>query len=114
MSWERSLKEVQTIRMIFDLYANKNMGFNKIAKTLNLQGVKKITRQNGTLDKWSDHQIRQIIDNPVYAGMIAFGRRKKEKIKGTKNEYHMIKTDDYILQNGQHNAIIDEELWNKT
>lgn len=107
-------EEAITIRMIFDLYANKNMGFNKIAKTLNLQGVKKITRQNGTLDKWSDHQIRQIIDNPVYAGMIAFGRRKKEKIKGTKNEYHMVKTDDYILQNGQHNAIIDEELWNKT
>ena len=107
-------EEAETIRMIFDLYANKNLGFNKIAKTLNLQGIKKITRQNGTLDKWSGHQIRMIIDNPVYAGMIAFGRRKREKIKGTKNEYHMVKTGDYILQNGQHNAIIDEELWNRT
>ena len=26
----------------------------------------------------------------------------------------MVKTGDYILQNGQHNAIIDEELWNRT
>lgn len=57
--------------------------------------------------------LRLIIDNPVYMGKIAFGRRTKEKIKGTKNEYHQAHQDDYILADGQHEAIISEELWNK-
>lgn len=57
--------------------------------------------------------MRMILDNPVYYGKIAYGRRKKEKVKGTKNEYHMVRQEDYILEDGQHEAIISEELWNK-
>ena len=31
------------------------------------------------------HFIRLILDNPVYCGKIAYGRRTREKVKGTKN-----------------------------
>lgn len=54
-----------------------------------------------------------IIDNPVYFGKIAFGRWTREKIKGTKNEYRQVHQDEYIIAEGQHEAIIDEELWSK-
>ena len=51
--------------------------------------------------------------NPVYCGKIAYGRRTREKVKGTKNEYKQVHADDYILEEGQHEGIVSEELWQK-
>lgn len=104
--------EADAVRIIFDKFANTNMGFTKIAKYLNLQGIEKISRANGSLTQWSTHFVRMIIDNPVYYGKIAFGRRAREKVKGTKNEYKQTPQENYILAEGQHEAIISEELWN--
>ncbi|MCQ4922167.1 recombinase family protein [Tissierella carlieri] len=103
--------EAEAVRIIFHKYVHGNMGFYKIANYLNLQGIQKVKRDNGTLTQWSTHFIRMIIDNPVYYGKIAFGRRTREKVKGTKNEYRQVHQDDYILADGQHDAIISEELW---
>ncbi len=105
--------EAKAVRMIFEKFAESNIGLGGVARYLNMQGIKKITRQNGTLETWSSHFIRLILDNPVYCGKIAYGRRKKEKVKGTKNTYRMVHADDYILEDGKHEAIISEELWNK-
>lgn len=105
--------EAEAIRIIFDKYVNGNMGFYKIANYLNLQGIQKIKRANGTLSQWSTHFVRMIIDNPVYSGKIAFGRRTREKVKGSKNEYRQVHQEEYILADGQHEAIISEELWQK-
>ena len=104
--------EADAVRIIFDKFANTNMGFTKIAKYLNLQGIEKISRANGSLTQWSTHFVRMIIDNPVYCGKIAFGRRAREKVKGTKNEYKQTPQENYILAEGQHEAIISEVLWN--
>ena len=51
--------------------------------------------------------------DPVYCGKIAYGRRTREKVKGTKNEYKQVHAEDYILEDGQHEGIISEELWQK-
>ena len=82
--------EAEAIRIIFDKFANSDVGLGGVAKYLNLQGIKKIPRQNGTLETWSSHFIRLILDNPVYCGKIAYGRRTREKVKGTKNEYKQV------------------------
>ena len=105
--------EAEAIRIIFDKFANTDVGLGGVAKYLNLQGIKKIPRQNGTLETWSSHFIRLILDNPVYCGKIAYGRRTREKVKGTKNEYKQVHAEDYILEDGQHEGIISEELWQK-
>ncbi len=104
--------EAVAVRIIFDKYLNGNMGFHKIANYLNLQGIQKVKRNNGTLSLWGTHFIRMIIDNPVYCGKISYGRRVREKVKGSKNEYKQIPQQDYIIAEGQHEAIISEELWN--
>ena len=54
-----------------------------------------------------------MLDNPIYCGKLAFGRRKNEKIPGTRNEYHIVKQKDYMLNDGIHEAIISEEMWNQ-
>ena len=104
--------EAEAVRIIFDKYLNGNMGFHKIANYLNLQGIQKVQRNNGTLSLWGTHFIRMIIDNPVYCGKISYGRRAREKVKGSKNEYKQVPQEDYIIAEGQHEAIISEELWN--
>ena len=48
--------------------------------------------------------IRAILKNPVYCGKIAFGRRKLEKIHGTRNEYHQVPQENYLLVDGLHEA----------
>jgi len=104
--------EAEAVRIIFDKYLKENMGFHKIANYLNLQGIQKIKRNNGTLSGWGTHFVRMIIDNPVYCGKISYGRRVREKVKGSKNEYKQIAQENYIIAEGQHEAIISEELWN--
>lgn len=106
-------QEAEVIRIIYEKFASSDIGYGKVARYLNLQGIKKIQRQNGTLSTWSGHFVRMVLDNPVYCGKIAYGRRTKEKVKGTKSEYRQVHTDDYILVDGEHEAIISQELWDK-
>lgn len=101
------------IRRIFELYTSSEIGLGGVANQLNLEGIRKIPRQNGTLEDWTGHFIKLILDNPVYYGKIAYGRRIKEKVKGTKNDYQMKRNDDYILTDGQHEGIVSEEVWEK-
>ena len=106
-------EEAKAVRIIYDKYVNDGMGFNSIAKYLNRQGISKIPRKNGTLTQWSAKLVKDIIDNPVYKGYIAYGRRTKEKVKGTSNEYRTVRQDDYIVAKGKHEPIISEELWDE-
>ena len=105
--------EAEAIRIIFDKYANTEVGANGIAKYLMQQGINKIERQNGKSPYFSASLVTKILDNPVYYGKIAFGRRKNEKVSGTRGTYHIVKQDNYMLCDGIHDAIIDEEMWDK-
>ncbi len=106
-------EEAESIRLIFDLYANTDMGSNKLAQYLVNLGITKPIRQNGKSPYYSANVIRNILKNPVYNGKIAFGRR--HTIVDSKTQKARItKSDSYILADGQHEALIDDELWEKT
>ena len=98
--------------MIFDKYINTTMGVNGIAAWLNQQGYQKKKRQNNTLNAFAASFIKGVLDNPVYCGKLAYGRRKNEKIPGKRNAYHIVKQDSYMLYDGIHEAIVSEEIWN--
>lgn len=89
------------------------MGYTGIARYLNLRGIKKTPRKKVDLAEFSACFIKKLIDNPVYCGKIAYGRRSREKVKGTKSEYRVVEKKDYCLVDGLHEGIVDEELWNK-
>ena len=105
--------EAEIIRIIYDKFVNTTMGMAAIATFLNNSGYKKKLRQNNTIEGFSTSFVKGVLDNPIYCGKLAFGRRKNEKIPGTRNEYHIVKQKDYLLSDGVHEAIISEEMWNQ-
>ena len=104
-------EEAEAIRVIYDQYVHTDIGANGIAKYLENHGIRKIPRQNGKNPLFDAHLIRLILKNPVYCGKIAYGRRKTEKVRGTRNEYKLVEQDNYLLADGQHEAIVSEEVW---
>ena len=106
-------QEAEIVRTIFDKFVNTNMGYTGIAKYLNLQGIKKTPRKKTDIEEFSAHFIKILLDNPVYCGKIAYGRRTREKVKGTKADYKVVNKQDFCLVDGLHEGIVDEELWAK-
>lgn len=104
-------EEAVAIRMIYEQYINTDLGANGIAKYLENHGIHKIARQNGKNPLFDASLIRKIIQNPVYCGKIAYGRRRTEKVHGTRNDYRQVYKDDYLLVDGIHEALISEEDW---
>ncbi len=103
--------EAEIIRVIYDKFIHTTMGAGTVAKYLNRQGYVKKKRQNGTLDAFTAHFVKIVLDNPIYCGKIAFGRRKTEKIQGSRNQFHVVKQEEYPVYDGIHEAIISEEDW---
>lgn len=103
--------EAEAIRIIFDKFVHTNLGYNGVVNYLNNNGIKKKARQNGYLTQFTTSTVKAILDNPVYYGKIAYGRRKTTKIEGTRNEYHVVAQKEFDVYDGRHKAIVDEQLW---
>lgn len=100
-------EEAEVVRIIFDKYIHTTMGSKKIADWLNAHGYFKTCRYNGKQEAFTSPFLIGVIDNPIYCGKLAYGRRRSEKNPGTRNQYRTVKTNDYML----HEAIISEEDW---
>lgn len=103
--------EKDIICLIFDQYIHTRKGTVGVAKYLNENGYTKKLRQNGTIPGFSETFVKKVIDNPVYMGKIAYGRRKTEKKVGTRNEMHVVEQSEFPIYEGEHEAIISEEDW---
>lgn len=101
--------EVEVIKIIFDKYINTTMGVAAIAAFLNESGYVKKKRQNNTIDGFAASFVKGVIDNSVYCGKLAYGRRKTEKVQGKRNEFHVVKQDEFMVVDGEHEAIISAE-----
>lgn len=104
-------EEAEVVRIIFDKYIHTTMGSKKIADWLNAHGYFKTCRYNGKQEAFTSPFLIGVIDNPIYCGKLAYGRRRSEKISGTRNQYRTVKTNDYMLYDGIREAIISEEDW---
>lgn len=103
--------EAKTIRRIFELFTTTPLGIAGIARTMTAEGYKKMIRHNGTTDKITAPFIKAVLDNPVYMGKIAYGRRRSERLDGKRNEFHTVKQSEYNVYPGLHEAIVSEETW---
>ena len=104
-------EEAEVVRIIFDKYIHTTMGSKKIADWLNAHGYFKTCRYNGKQEAFTSPFLIGVIDNPIYCGKLAYGRRRSEKIPGTRNQYRTVKANDYMLHDGIHEAIVSEKDW---
>ena len=102
-------EEAKVVRMIFHWYADEGIGALKIANRLNDMGLR---TRNGIL--WKKSTILKMIKNEIYIGKIRKGISKsqyevvdQEIIK--KRKYN----SEYELFDGKHDAIIDNELFER-
>ena len=106
-------KEAEIVKVIFDKFVNSDMGADSISNYLNDHGYTKNTSRDFEVNYFTRGHIMKILDNPVYIGKITYGKSTTEKVKGTRDQYRRVKQDDYLVADGKHDAIIDEDTWNK-
>lgn len=112
----------EVVRRIYQLYVS-GYGKVKIAHILNDEGIpcpseyKKLNGENYTncnrLEKtsyWTYSTIHVILKNRMYTGSMVQGKTKR-RMKGKAKP---VSPENWIVVRNTHEAIINEEVWNKT
>ena len=101
--------EAEVVRMIFDMYVNKDMGRVRIAHHLNELGVP--TRTGGL---WAQDTIKTMLENDHYRGKVRWNWRKTVNIiedGEVKQVRPKTKVGEYLIYDGKQPAIVSEELF---
>lgn len=100
-------QDADTVKLIFNLYTSDNLGTQEIAGKLNSLGLKP---QAG--DRFTPSVIRNILQNPVYNGILVWNRRKGVQTieNGEIKESHPW-AEDYVTAKGLHEPLISDEQW---
>lgn len=102
-------EEAAVVRMIFDMYANQDMGRVNICHRLDELGIKPARGE-----RWSPSGLKDLLENVHYLGKVKWNWRKTVtvvedgEIKKTAPKQKM---GDYLIFEGKHPAIISEELF---
>lgn len=95
--------QAEAVVDIFQMYAD-GLSSHKIADELNARGIKP-----NYSDYWTPSTIRNILKNPIYIGLISWGKRvTRPTLDGGQKRVINPKA---ILAQGKHEAIVPEPLW---
>lgn len=103
-------EEADVVRMMFDLYVNKDMGCTNICKKFDAMGIKPPKGEY-----WSANAVTKMLQNIHYIGKVKWNHRKTMTIveEGEfKKTRPVAKVGEYLIYDGKHEAIIPEELFN--
>lgn len=102
-------EEADTVRMIFDMYVNQDLGRTSIANRLDSLGVKPPRGK-----RWSPAGLKDMLENVHYLGKVKWNWRKTETIvedSEIKKTRPKSKVGEYLIYDGKHPAIVSEELF---
>ena len=101
--------QAEVVRMIFDMYVNKNMGRVNIAKYLNELNIKSA---KGGL--WKQDAIKDLLENEHYIGKVRWNWRKTVKVVEdgeVRSKRPKTEIGEYMVYDGKQEPIISEELF---
>lgn len=105
--------EAPIVKQIFEWTVKENYTPGKIIRKLIAMGVPTYT---GT-PEWSIATIKEILRNPVYIDKVRWNHRMTVKTMKdgnlVSNRPRSNDTDQYMLYDGKHEALIDEDTYNK-
>lgn len=102
-------EQADVVRLIFDLYVNKDMGFVNICNYLDSMAIKPLKGQY-----WSPAFVKNMLENVHYIGLVKWNHRKTVTVV---EDSEIIKTrpkshdGEYLVYEGKHEGIISEELF---
>ena len=102
-------EEADVVRMIFDMYVNKDMGRPNICYFLDDMGIKPPKGEH-----WSPSALKDLLENDHYIGKVRWNWRKTVTIV---EDGEIVKTapkskiGEYLIYDGKHEPIISEELF---
>ena len=103
-------EQADVVRMIFDMYVNKDMGCTRICNTLDSLGIKPPKGEN-----WSPPAMQDLLENIHYIGRVKWNWRKTVTIVEDSeiiNTRPKAKIGEFLIYEGRHEGIIPEELFN--
>ena len=101
--------EADVVRMVFDMYVNKDMGRVNIAHHLNELGI---PTRTGAL--WTQDTLKTMLENDHYIGKVRWNWRKTVTIVEDgeiKKVRPKTEVGEYLVYDGKHPAIVSEELF---
>lgn len=98
------------VQLIYHWYAVEKVTVCEIVRRLNNMGEQ--TAKG--LSYWSTNAVNKILTNDVYNGKVRHGKRKQ--VKEYDPQTGKLKTvsrlsEEYIIADGKHTALINDELW---
>jgi len=103
-------EQADVVRMIFDMYVNKDMGRTNICHTLDRMGIKPPKGEY-----WSPAALKDMLENVHYIGKVKWNWRKVVTIVEDSeiiNTRPKAKMGEFLVYEGRHDGIISEELFN--
>jgi hypothetical protein len=106
---EENKEQADVVRMIFDLYVNKNMGRINICHYLDSL---KIPAPRGK--QWSPASLKDMLANVHYIGKVKWNEKKTVMVVEDGNiraSTRKSKMGEYLIYEGKHDAIISQEIF---
>lgn len=105
-------EEAEIVKLIFEWAVHEEMTGGQISRKLTAMGVPTYTG----VPEWTTATIKEILQNPTYTGKVRWNHRMQVKTmedgKLVTTRPRSDHTDQYMLYEGKHPAIISDELFN--
>ena len=101
-------EQAEVVRLIFDLYANQNMGIRALSFELTNKGYK-----NTQGNDFSFSTVKNILINPKYKGYYCGNKTHKYDYRSNDRKY--FDKEEWVMYKDEENVppIVSEELWDK-
>lgn len=102
--------EAKFVHTVFELYSSGEMGTQEIAYTLNGMGS-----HPHRSDQWNRTSVAAMIRNPVYIGKVVWNKKHtvNRGVPGKKIETIYHDKSEWLVYDGLHPAIIDQEIFDR-
>lgn len=100
--------DADSVRLIYDLYVNKNWGAQRICNHLEELGIKPARAKH-----WDAATVKDILSNIHYIGKVRWNFRKTVTVvENSEFRKTRPRVEECLVYEGKHDAIVDEKLFN--